>query len=86
MKVLDLDMPWLLHPLVYTTEGVIESAEHIAKIIADGFTEVFIDDGAEEKNADTDKDRLDKILASSEQLPVQFGTQPGLEPKVAIEE
>ena len=32
MKVLDLDMPWLLHPLVYTAEGTIESPEQIAKI------------------------------------------------------
>lgn len=86
MKVLDLDMPWLLHPLVYTTEGVIQSAEQIAKIIAEGFTEAFIDDGPDDKGVDTDKDRLNKILASPDQLPVQFGTQPGLEPKVAIEE
>ena len=86
MKVLDLDMPWLIHPLVYTQEGAIESAEQIAKIIADGFTEAFIDDGVEDVVAVSDKERLDKILNSSEQLPVQFGTQPGLEPKVAIEE
>ncbi len=87
MKVLDLDMPWLLHPMVYTTEGVITSAEQIAKIIAEGFTEAFIDDGEEDiKGPDTDKERLDKILSSPEQVPVQFGSQPGLEPKVAIEE
>ena len=89
MKVLDLDMPWLLHLMVYTTEGVIESPEQIAKIIADGFTEAFIDDGEEdggEKSPDTDKERLDKILTSPEQVPVQFGTPPGLDPKVAIEE
>ncbi len=85
MKVLDLDMPWLLHPLVYTTEGVIESPEHIAKIIAGGFTEAFIDDG-EEEGGGTDKERLDKILTTPDQLPVQFGTPPGLDPKVAIEE
>ena len=89
MKVLDLDMPWLLHPMVYTMEGVIESPEQIAKIIADGFTEAFIDDGEEgggEKSPDTDRERLDKILTSPEQVPVQFGTPPGLDPKVAIEE
>ena len=75
MKVLDLDMPWLLHPMVYTTEGVIESPQQIAKIIADGFTEVFIDDGegdgGGEKSPDTDKERLDRILTSPEQVADQ---------------
>lgn len=85
MKVLDLDMPWLLHPLVYTVEGVIESPEQIAKIIAEGFTEAFIDDASGEEGG-TDKERLDKILTAPDQLPVQFGTPPGLDPKIAIEE
>ncbi len=84
MKVLDLDMPWLMHPQVYATAGTIESAEHIAKIIADGFTEAFIDDGDDEKTPDTVG--LGKILTSEVQLPVQFGVQPGLEPQVAIGE
>jgi putative nucleotidyltransferase with HDIG domain len=83
MKVLSIDMPWLLQPTVYATEGVIESIDHIAKIIADGFTETFIDDGSDTDG--TGSKDLDEVLYSSEQPSLQLDTLTGLTPTTAIE-
>jgi putative nucleotidyltransferase with HDIG domain len=81
MKVVALDMPWLLQSTVYAAGGSIESAEQIAKIIADGFTETFI----EEVDGTDDSKDLDEILTSPEQPSSLFNAQ-SLIPKLAIEE
>ncbi len=45
MSVIDTGLSWIEHPYLYSTPGPLRSEKHIQEIIADGYTEAFIEVG-----------------------------------------
>lgn len=47
MVVIDPQLSWVISPYLYTDPGLVDSEEAVARIVAEGFLEVYIQDGVE---------------------------------------
>ncbi|THB66004.1 MAG: HD-GYP domain-containing protein [Desulfovibrio sp.] len=65
MYVVDTGLDWTEHPYLYSQEGVIRSWNQIATLLADGFTEAFVDPARSEDSQSSGKGDLDKAMSKA---------------------